>query len=207
MTLDWSQIEKYYDQGNTAGFALSLMESEKLLREVLNQKKFPGTSYDEKLEWAAKHLPSPQSLVHARQLTIQLLSLNLPRNINKQTTEQVLRVYFTGITELSDISSGEINKLRLSNYSRNLQRKTAKIILWLIAVLVTVIGLSLVLADTSSGQNVTQKILEISRAVVYKWLPIMLVVFTVIVIGIAISLRRKNKPESKAEPASKNPEV
>jgi hypothetical protein len=191
--LDWSQIEKYYEQGTTAGYALALMESEKLFREILAQKKIPGKTLEQKVGYIEPHLSSPQSFEHARSLTRQLLELKLPKNIGKQTTEQVLRVYFTAITEASEIPTLEVGKIRLRRQTQNIQKIAYKFLLYLIGLGVLAVALSLLLADTQTGQAITQKMVGVSRSLAYRWLPIALAVFTFIVIGISVSLKRKTK--------------
>ncbi len=197
--LDWSQIEKYYDQGDTAGFALAILESEKLLREVLHQKKTPGKDFDQKLELTEKHLSSPQSLKHARQLTHELLELRLPRNIGKQTTEQILRVYFSAITELSGLSSLEVSRLKLKFYSRKIQGLLGRLLIYLILALIAIIAITLLLADTETGKNVTAAVVKLAHLTVYRMLPMILVAFTIIVIGIGVSLNRKSKRQTAAK--------
>ena len=196
--IDWSQIEKYYDQGNTAGFAMSLLESERLLREVIGQKKLPGASLDEKIKLAEKHLTSPHSLHQARHLSQELLNLRLPRNIGKQTAEQVLRVYFTAITELSNLSAVQVGKLKFQYYSLKIKNKILKGALAVMLAAVFLLGVTLLLSDTEAGGKVTETLVNVAHLIVYKFLPVALVVFSIFVIGISVSIKRKGKKSAGA---------
>lgn len=192
MQFDWSQIEKYYDQGNTAGFMAAILASEKLLRAVLKEKNYPGKTWEEKILLAKPYLSAPQMLDQSRALTKQILNLNLPNTITQNAVEQVLKSYFTAITELANLESFTVSKGRFRWHGQRFQRAFGKLFLYLLALAMALIGGAWFLTKTSAGKSINVQLINASDFLIYKALPIFLIAVVLIIAVTAFVIHRKN---------------
>lgn len=193
MTFDWSQIEKYYDQGTTAGYMASILASERLLRQVLKEKNYPGRNWEEKIQLAKIHLSAPQTLEQSRALTKQILALNLPNAITQSTVEQILKSYFAAITELADLESLAIGKSRISYHLRRWRMAMGRLILGLFIGAIIVVGGAWFFTKTQSGQNLGSRLAVWSDFVIYKALPVFLIAIAAVAALTAFAVRNNNE--------------
>ena len=188
--MDWSRVEKHYDQNTTSGFALSLLEAEKLLLETLAEKKFPGRGTEEKLSIARKFLSAPDSLKQGRRLTDQILKLDIPANITKQATEQILRSYFQATLELSELGAAKIGALRLSYFALRVKEVLKITLLFTLLTVAVVVSLTLLLSQTEAGRKTSSFLINISKFIALRGLPVLLILITLAAVIIGIVIKR-----------------
>lgn len=201
MTIDWSKIEKYYDEGTTAGFALSLLEAERLIRKILLDKRIPGKNHNEKINLVSAYLNNPTSLHHAREATKQILELNLPPIITRQSAEQILRAYYAAINDLNSITVLAVKKIQFRRQLIKLKRLAARTLLLVVLGVVLAIILTLFLGETQAGKNLTEWLLNFSRLILYRALPIVLGTITLLAIIMGLIMRKTKKPPGRESPA------
>ena len=190
---DWSKVEKYYDLGNTAGYALSLLEAEAMLRKILREKKLAGKTTEEKLSSVRHSLSQYQSLKISRQLTHEIISLKLPSVITKQAAEQILRTYFTAITEIEQMPRWEISKINVRHKLQAVQKYLIKLLTYAGLLLIVTLGLTLFLSSTTAGEIIVTNLISWSRFFFYRALPATLITLTVLIIAIALIIRASHK--------------
>ena len=195
--LDWSRIEKYYDLGNTAGFVLSMLESEKLLQQILREKKIPGKDVDEQLEIARPHISSPQTLSAARSIIKQLLDLELPKQIPQESAEQILKTYYTAINQLSQAENSAIRKQRWQYFYKNAKSRLGQAIIYLVITVIFITLISAFLTDTKLGQDTAFVITKVSRLLLYRALPFTLGLLIILSILMGFSLHRRKKSNAQ----------
>ena len=192
----WNRVDKNLSEGNYSGYKIAIVETEKILLMVLNDKNFPGKDTEEKIEHAKIVLQNPEKLKYSRSMYKRIIQ-EPGFDVSEADTKEILIGYYDSIasivkTQEKDISKKERLGLFLQRYFGNFPTKSKKILL-MIALSFLII---FILTDTSTGIAITQSITNFTRFLFYTVLfgALKLLAVLVVIIGLLYYLQnRKNK--------------
>jgi len=152
LNLNWSAVEKALAEGTFSGYKIGVLETEKLFKNFLEEKKIPGRDTDTKIKYVANFLSRPEQLKYAREIYKKIIEQ--PHfEISHEETKQVVSGYWQAMLDLAEalvtLSAWQKLNLRFKYFFAQVLRKI-KIIA---AVLATLILLILFFYEIEIGKN------------------------------------------------------
>ena len=179
--LNWSAVEKALEEGTFSGYKIGILETEKLLKEMLDQKQIPGKNVERQLKYVGRFLSLPDKLDFSRR-TCQRILLEPHFEISREETKQIIMGYWQAMLDIEEtmgiLSLWEKISLRL-RYHIGMLILNFKIVGWAMLMLCALIWF---LGETAPGGQTAQFIVKINHFFIFKFL-----FWTVIVIA-AIAL-------------------
>jgi hypothetical protein len=150
--LNWSAVEKALAEGTYSGYKIGILETEKILDEMLSSKQVPGKSADQKIKYVQKFLSLPDKLEYGRNIHKRII--HEPHfEISREETKHIILGYWQAMLDLEEaiasLSAWEKATMRLKYYS-GLALKRIKIIGGAILGMAAFIWF---LAETSAGKS------------------------------------------------------
>ena len=167
--LNWSAVEKALGEGTFSGYKIGILETEKLLKEMLSQKQIPGKSVERQLKYAGRFLSLPDKLDSSRDTCQRIL--NEPHfEISREETKQIVMGYWQAMLDIEEavdtLSLWEKISLRF-RYFLEMLLANFKIAAWAIIVFCASIWF---LGESESGNQVARFIVKINHFFVFKFL-------------------------------------
>jgi len=182
--LNWRSVETALKEGTSSGYKVAVLETAKLLDQVLIEKKFPGKNFEERLN-SAKSIFTNEEIVdqvyEARRKIIEQPYFY----ISSDETKKTIANFYQMITEATETQSSRLNIFRNINlkfkkfflFGRGIIKKSL-IGLFLFFLIV------LILADTGPGQSLTNFLIDIAHFIFYKLLIVAAIAAAIIIIVI-----------------------
>jgi len=193
----WHEIEADLREKTDSGYKMALLDSDKLLRNTLKRKGYPGKDLKKQLFWAGINLSGRADLKNAIKKKDEVLN-DSDYRLSSFEIEDYLSAYKKVIEwVLSAKKLGLKRKIGLTLENLLFLKNTS----WtkaLLVVLAIFFGIKL-LSSTDMGKNVVGKIVEIDSQL-FDWLKIALLISLVVaalVLASFIYLDKKKKVRIK----------
>lgn len=192
LNLNWSGVEKALSEGTFSGYKMGILETEKLLKILFDQKRIPGKNMEAKIKYVSRFLSQPQKLTYSQQIMQRILE-EPHFEISREETKQVIGGYWQAMLDIEEavatLSLWQKLALRFKYYFGLLVSRIRKIGLFIL-VLAFFIWL---FGETSPGQKFIKGVVKINHFFIFKilfWGGI-IIVGALIVTGAFLFLFRK----------------
>lgn len=133
--LNWSAVEKALAEGTFSGYKIGILETEKLLREILKAKDIPGSTTERKIKYIRRFLSLPDKLDYSRHIFERILE-EPHFVVSREETKQIVSGYWQAMLDIEEAVAtlGLKNKIMLrgryflGSFLRNLRNVTAGIL-------------------------------------------------------------------------------
>ena len=182
---EWQLIENLLNEGTVSGYKIAVIETEKILQVVLNNKNFPGKNISAQIENARIVLENFDKLNYSRAMYNKIIKES-DFDISSEDTKEIIAGYYKAISDIIQMDSKEIEtkeKINLFlqkhfyNFPVKIRNGFILVFLFLLAIFIS--------TETATGQSIAGIISGFSQFVFYKLIPMILVVAVVggIVVG------------------------
>ena len=190
---EWQLIEKLLNEGTISGYKIAVVETEKILQEVLNDKNFPGKNISAQIENARMILENFDKLNYSRAMYNKIMKESA-FDISSEDTKEIIAGYYKAISDIIKMDSKDIEikeKVNLIlqrhfyNFPVKIRNGFILAFLFLLAIFIS--------TETATGQSIAAMISNFSQFVFYKLIPTMLVIIIVggIIVGGLYYWKRK----------------
>ena len=182
---EWQLIEKLLNEGTISGYKIAVVETEKILQEVLNDKNFPGKNISAQIENARIVLENLDKLNYSRAMYNKIIKES-DFDISSEDTKEIIAGYYKAISDIIKMDSKDIEfkekvNLLLQRHFYNFPVKIRNgfilVFLFLLAIFIS--------TETATGQSIAAIISNFSQFVFYKLIPLIiaLIVFGSVIVG------------------------
>ena len=171
----WQLIEKLLNEGTMSGYKIAVVETEKILQAVLDDKNFPGKNISAQIENARTVLENFDKLNYSRAMYNKIIK-ETAFDISSEDTKEIIAGYYKAISDIVKMDSKNIEakekvNLLLQRYFYNFPSKIKSgFILLLLFILAIFIS-----TETATGRSIAIIISDFSQFVFYKLIPLILV--------------------------------
>lgn len=192
--LDWTSVERALEDGTFSGYKMAVIETEKIFRQILEDKKIPGTTCEKQIEYAKNLINLPQRLKNVR-ATYQKIIQQPHFEINRDETKDVIAVYYQAITDLAESQRSRLSLAdRLSLRTKRIIDKTPKQIKRIAIILVLFSFLTLFLGRSSPGKKIAGILVNIANFMVFRvFLALGIISLAVLIIFGVLYFRQRRK--------------
>ena len=181
----WQLVEKLLNEGTVSGYKIAVVETEKILQAVLNDKNFPGKNVSAQIENARIVLENFDKLNYSRAMYNKIIKES-DFDISMEDTQEIIAGYYKAISDIIKMDSNDIElKEKVSlflqrhfyNFPSKIRNSLILVFLFLLAIFIS--------TETTTGQSIAGMISEFSQFIFYKLIPMILalVVFGGIIVG------------------------
>ena len=172
----WQLVEKLLNEGTASGYKIAVVETEKILQAVLNDKNFPGKDISAQIENARMVLENFDKLNYSRAMFNKIIKES-DFDISAEDTKEIIAGYYKAISDIIKMDSRDVElkeKVNLFlqkhfyNFPVRIRNGFILVFIFLLAVFVS--------TETATGQSIAGMISELSQFVFYKFVPMILVV-------------------------------
>ncbi len=112
--LNWSAVEKALAEGTFSGYKIGILETEKLLKEMLKAKQIPGSTTERKIKYIRRFLSLPDKLDYSRHIFERILE-EPHFAISREETKHIISGYWQAMLDIEEAVStlGLKNKILL----------------------------------------------------------------------------------------------
>jgi hypothetical protein len=180
----WRLIEKLLNEGTMSGYKIAIVETEKILQTVLDDKNFPGKDIHMQIENARMVLENFDKLNYSRAMYNKIIK-EPAFDISSEDTKEIIAGYYKAISDIVKMDSKDVElkekiNLFLQKYFYNFPVRIKRIFIFIFIFLLAIF----IATETATGQSIAGIISEFSRFVFYELIPIVLVI--VILGGIVV---------------------
>lgn len=108
--INWSFVKQYFQENTPSGYAMSIVEAEKLFRSFLIQSGFPGATPAQQISNAKPIFTHLKDLQSARD-TFTKITEEIEYELDPEEVSYVLRAYHQAITDLSQKREAQLSFL------------------------------------------------------------------------------------------------
>lgn len=189
----WQKIDKYLKENTESSFKVAIIEANKIFEEALLSKNLPGKNIKEKLSDIKEIFDDLEKIKKARKTFVKIIK-EFDYSPSPETTKETLTVFYQATLDLEEVKPKKFTALKnfLKKKSKINFKKTAKKI---IIALFLFFLLVLFLADTPSGNRLTEIMVNITHFFFQKIVPIILIItgLFVIVVGTLFYLEKRKR--------------
>ncbi len=179
----WDNVEKALGEGTKSGYKMAIIETEKILSLVMEEKKFPGKNIQEKIGNAGHFIKNKEKLNYARSMYIKITG-ELGFDVSDEDTREIISGYYKAISDIIKMDSENLDfKERLGLFLQKHFYKFPKKIKTISISTFLFFLLIFLSVETSTGKSISANIIGLSQFLFYKILPGIL---AIIAIGIVI---------------------
>ena len=195
----WHEVEIDLKEKTQSGYKMALLDSDKLLRQALKEKGYPGKDLKKQLFWAGINLSGRTELKNAIKKKEEILNESGYR-LSSFEIEDFLAAYKKAVEWVLSAQNLEFKRkvgLYLENYFFLKNTSLTKVVA---VVLVLFFGIKF-LSSTETGKNIIGKIVEVDN-LLFDWLKDLLLIGLGVAVVIFISflyLDKRKKVEIKEE--------
>ncbi len=182
---EWQLVEKLLNEGTISGYKIAVIETEKILQTVLNDKNFPGKDISAQIENARMILENFDKLNYSRAMFNKIIKES-DFDISSEDTKEIIAGYYKAISDIIKIDSKDIElkekvNLLLQRYFYNFPVRIRNgfilVFLFLLAVFLS--------TETATGKSIAEMVSEVSQFIFYRFVPMILVVVVIgsIIVG------------------------
>ena len=193
----WHEVEIDLKEKTQSGYKMALLDSDKLLRQALKEKGYPGKDLKKQLFWAGINLSGRTELKNAIKKKEEILNESGYR-LSSFEIEDFLAAYKKAVEWVLSAQNLEFKRkvgLYLENYFFLKNTSLTKVVA---VVLVLFFGIKF-LSSTETGKNIIGKIVEVDN-LLFDWLKDLLLIGLGVAVVIFISflyLDKRKKVEIK----------
>lgn len=171
----WVEVEQVFAEKTSTALKMAILEAHKILEAVLDSKKFPGKSVEEKLVWAGYSLKDRNGLGEAIYKHNEILS-KFDYLLTNIEAEDILKVYKEAIINIS--KKPEFTELDRLKAFFEIYFSPRSLILWRnLAILVGFFGLIKFLSSTATGKMLVGWFVSLANLLIsWQFLIVVLVV-------------------------------
>ena len=173
---EWQLIENLLNEGTMAGYKLAVIETEKILQAVLDDKNFPGKNISKQLENARIVLENFDKLNYSRAMYNKIIKESA-FDISSEDTKEIIAGYYKAISDIIKMESKDVElkeKVNLLlqrhfyNFPARIRNSFVLIFIFLLAIFIS--------TETATGQSIAIIISNFSQFIFYKLIPMILVI-------------------------------
>ncbi len=190
---EWQLVEKLLNEGTISGYKIAVIETEKILQTVLNDKNFPGKDISAQIENARMILENFDKLNYSRAMFNKIIKES-DFDISSEDTKEIIAGYYKAISDIIKMDSKDIElkekvNLLLQRYFYNFPVRIRNgfilVFLFLLAVFLS--------TETATGKSIAEMVSELSQFIFYKLIPMILAVVVIgsIIVGGLYYWKRK----------------
>lgn len=192
--LNWSAAEKALAEGTFSGYKIGILETEKLLTELLKNKKVPGRTTERQIKYIRRFLSLPDKLDYGRNFYERII--NEPHfEISREETKYIIAGYWQAMLDIEEAltSLGRWEKISLrAKYFLGLGLKNLRF------VILAILGLSAgiwFLVETKTGQQAGKLIVTVNHFFIFKFLfwTAVIIIGLIILGGILYVISRRGR--------------
>ena len=189
----WDIVDRSLNEGTSSGYKVAIIETEKILLMVLDDRKIPGKSISEKIKNIELLIKNTDKLNYSRAICEKLIK-EPGFSVSADETREIVAGYYKTISDIAKIESKNLaskEKINffLQRYFNKFPQKTKKgailIFLFFFAVFLS--------SETATGQFVSGMISDFSQFVFYKFIPILFAIAVILAIIVGGLYYWKNK--------------
>ena len=190
---EWQLVEKLLNEGTTSGYKIAVVETEKILQAVLDDRNFPGKDISAQIENARMILENFDKLNYSRAMFNKIIKES-DFDISSEDTKEIIAGYYKAISDIIKMDSKDIElkekvNLLLQRYFYNFPVRIRNgfilVFLFLLAVFLS--------TETATGKSIAEMVSELSQFIFYKLIPMILAVVVIgsIIVGGLYYWKRK----------------
>lgn len=165
--LDWSAVEKALAEGTFSGYKIGILETEKLLDELLRAKKIPGATIERKIKYIRDFLSFADKLTYSRHAYGRIM--NEPHfEISREETKQIISGYWQAMLDIEEtvqaLSLWEKISLRLKYFAGIILKNLKEISV----VFFSLTAIFWFLGETSAGQTIAKIAVQVNHFIIFK---------------------------------------
>ena len=181
----WDTVENSLNEEFSSGYKIAVIETEKILRMALNDKKFPGKNINEQIKNAEIIIKSPEKLDYSRAMYNKII--NEPDfDISSEDIKEIEMGYYRAISDITKMKSKDIKfkeriNLLLQRYFYGFPRRIKKSLILSFLFFLTIF----LFTETSTGRLIFEMLSDFSRFIFYKVVPgiLALIAVGIVIIG------------------------
>ena len=168
----WDIVDRALNEGTNSGYKIAIIETEKILLMVLDDRKIPGKSISEKIKNIESLIKSTDRLNYSRAIC-EKLTKEPGFSVSADETREIVAGYYKTISDIvkiesKNLASKEKINFFLQRYFNKFPQKTKKG-----AILTFLFFFAVFLStETSTGQFISEMISNFSQFIFYKFIPI-----------------------------------
>lgn len=180
----WAEISSDLKEKTDSGYKMALLDSDKLLRNVLKEKGYPGKDLKKQLFWAGINLSGRADLKSAIKKKDEVLNTQDYR-LSTFEIEDFLAAYKKAIEWV--LSSRKLGfKRKIGLYFENyFFLKNTSLTKLIVAVLAVFFGVKL-LSSTDTGKSVVTKVVDADN-LLFDWLKVLILIGLGVAVVVFIS--------------------
>ncbi|MEA2097909.1 MAG: hypothetical protein U9P70_02440 [Patescibacteria group bacterium] len=172
----WDIVDRALNEGTNSGYKVAIIETEKILLMVLDDKKIPGKSVPEKIKNIELLIKNTDKLNYSRAICEKLIK-EPGFSVSADETREIVAGYYKTISnivkiESKNLASKEKINFFLQRYFNKFPQKTKKVVI-LISLFFFAVFLS---TETATGQFISEIISNFSQFIFYKFIPMILII-------------------------------
>lgn len=185
--INWQIIEDCMAEKTASGYKLALIEADKLLDKALRDAGYPGKNIEERITQAKNNFSNLKTLKKAREKR-NLVLRELSYNLNSIDVEEAVKFYHQALLDIEGNPEAKLSLMgriwALINYYIPSKKKLFfKTLLYFVSVLLIVVFL----ADTKTGRNISQSIVNLSHFI-FGWVLMVSVLVIAVITIITLSI-------------------
>jgi urease gamma subunit len=198
--LNWQSVENNLEEGTSSGYKVAILETAKLLNQVLTEKKFSGRDLEERLNSARNIFTDEEKIEQVYQMRQKIIEQPY-FDISSQETKETIANFYQMIVDVMESQPRTLDKL---NIFKNINLKFKNVSIFGKGIIKkSLIGIFLfflivlILADTGPGQTLTNFLVDVAHFIFYKLLIISAIAAAIIIaiIGTLSYLENRHKNE------------
>ncbi len=189
----WQLVEKLLNEGTISGYKIAVIETEKILQAVLDDKNFPGKDISAQIENARMILENFDKLNYSRAMFNKIIKES-DFDISSEDTKEIIAGYYKAISDIIKMDSKDIElkekvNLLLQRYFYNFPVRIRNGFI-LVFLFLSAVFLS---TETATGKSIAEMVSEFSQFIFYKFVPMILAVVVMgsIIVGGLYYWKRK----------------
>ena len=200
--LNWQSVENNLEEGTSSGYKVAILETAKLLNQVLIEKNFPGRDLEERLNSARNIFTDEEKIEQVYQMRQKIIEQPY-FDLSSQETKETIANFYQMIVDVMESQPRTLDKL---NIFKNINLKFKNVSLFGKGIIKkSLIGIFLfflivlILADTGPGQTLTNFLVDVAHFIFYKLLIISAIAAAIIIaiIGTLSYLENRHKNETE----------
>lgn len=198
--INWQIVEDCMAEKTSSGYKLALIEADKLLDKALRDAGYPGKNIEERITQAKANFSNVKNLKKAREKR-NLVLKELSYNLNSIDVEDAVKSYHQALLDIEGNPEAKLSLLeqimaQVSYYVPSKKKFFWKTLLYCVSILLIIVFL----ADTKTGQKISQSIVNLSHFIFGWVLMVFILVASVItIITLSILYFEKRKKTDKEE--------
>ncbi len=182
----WGMVDDALGESADSGYKMAVVETEKILRMALNDRKIPGKDIPQKIKNAEIFLSNPQKLDYSRAMCEKIIS-EPGFDISSEDTREIIAGYYKAISDIAETEpkniplKEKVNLFLQRHFGRFLQKIKGLVIFLFLFFLAIFIS-----TETSTGNSISRALAAFSQFLFYTIIGTLLKVLAIAIVAIGI---------------------